>query len=372
MSVKVVFVTTANILDRMGNGGVKASLEHLKLIQQCVGKENVHICAYVKESEIQACNDIKIFKREESNLRLLISALFGCKMYFPWRERDLVQYINACRPDLLFLDFSLLGRLIRLKTPYKTVVFFHNIEADYSWNKVKNEGVFYLPSYWASRYNDKWATKADKVICLNERDARRLYECYGRKADLLIPITFRDAFEESCTIINYKREILFLGSLFPPNQFSIEWFIKSVMPKLKNIKLNIVGRDFEQKKDEYEQFPDVTVIGAVSNPSEFYYTHAAVVLPIKYGAGMKVKTAEAMMYGRRIFATDEALEGYDVDDVLGITRCNTIEEFADAINNYFDNEVQKSFESEVRRRFLDKYESGQVKNRFCKLMDEIL
>ena len=372
MSAKVVFVTAANILDKMGSGGVKASLEHLKFVQQCVGKDNVQVCTYIKQSEIQECNDMKIFIKEESNLRLLFSALFGCKVYLPWREKDLVQYINACDPDLLFLDYSVLGRLIKLKHSYKTVVFFHNIEADYAWNKVKNEGIFYLPSYWASRYNDKWASKADKVICLNERDAVRLYECYGRKADLLIPITFEDLFEESCTTINYKREILFFGSLFPPNQFSIEWFIKNVMPKLKDIKLNIAGRDFEKKKEEYEQFPNVTVIGSVLNPADLYYRHSAVVLPIKYGAGMKVKTAEAMMYGRRIFAADEALEGYDIENIAGITRCNMAEEFADAINHYFDKEVQRSFEPEIRYRFLEKYETNCVVNKFNGFINNFL
>ncbi len=49
----------------------------------------------------------------------------------------------------------------------------------------------------------------------------------------------------------------------------------------------------------------------------YYYKHAAVILPIKYGAGMKVKTAEAMMYGRTIFASDEALEGYDGKGIEG-------------------------------------------------------
>ncbi len=345
-------------MDKAGNGGVKASLEHLKFVQQYFGKDNVNICVFLKDFEKSKCKEIKIFKREKSNFNLLISALFGCKVYMPWREKDIVKYINTCNPDLLFLDFSLLGRLIRLKHTYKTVVFFHNIEADYSWNKVKNEGFFYLPSFWASRYNDKWATRADKVICLNERDSNRLYECYGRKADILVPISFKDTFNISCTTSEYKREILFLGSLFPPNQISIEWFIQEVLPKLNNIQLNIVGKDFELKKENYEQVSNVKVIGTALNLEPYYYGHAAVVMPIKYGAGMKVKTAEAMMYGRRIFATDEALEGYDVENVSGITRCNKANEFVNAINHYFDHEILKNYEEDVRNRFMQKYETN--------------
>ena len=250
---RAVFLTTANILDSSGNGGVKASLEHLQLLQNCLGYENVSVCIYIKKSEQRDGNkDYHIFTREENKLKLLFAAVFGCKIYMPWNEKQIVGYLEKYNPDLLFMDFSLLGRLIRLPHKYKTVVFFHNIEADYAYNKVKNEGLFYLPSYWASKRNDIWASRADKVICLNERDSGRLYERYGRKADALIPITFNDRFDISKTITNYKREILFLGSLFPPNQNSIEWFIQKVMPLLDNVKLNIVGKGFETKKEEYE------------------------------------------------------------------------------------------------------------------------
>lgn len=368
---RVVFISPVNIYDNTGDGGVKASREHLRFVQEYFGVENVNVCIYLKPNETINYEGIKVLKKEISNLKLLVASLFGCKLYLPWHEKEIIQYIDECNPDLLFLDFSLLGRLIRLKRSYKTVVFFHNIESDYFMSKVKKQGIYYITSYWAAKYNDKWATKADKVICLNERDAKRLYECYRRKADLLIPISFDDYFCESCTTTIYERKLLFLGSLFSPNQISIEWFIKEVMPKLDNIKLSIVGKGFEKKKNEYEQNPNVKVFGTVQSVESFYYNHCAVVLPIKYGAGMKVKTAEAMMYGRRIFASDEALEGYDIEDISGITRCNTAEEFADAINDYFDHGILKNYEEDVRKRFMEKYETTCLLQKFHDLFDNI-
>lgn len=365
---KAVFITIINILDHTGNGGVKASQEHLSLVQKYFGRKNVDLCVYLEPKEMQEKEGIQIFEKP-TKIKALISALFGCKVYLPWQEKELLQYIASCGPDYLILDFSKLGRLIRLKRGYKTIVFFHNIEADYAWNKVKHEGLFYLPSFWASKYNDRWASKADKVICLNERDSKRLYERYGREADLLIPISFRDSFDEAKTITKYKREILFLGSLFPPNQISIEWFLKNVMPKLNNIQLHIVGKDFEKKKSKYEKYPNVNVIGTVQEPASYYYRYSAVVMPIRYGAGMKVKTAEAMMYGRRIFASNEALEGYDVENVSGITRCNSDRDYAEAINHYFDCETQKCFEPEARKLFLEKYETSVQEKKFTEFMD---
>lgn len=148
--------------------------------------------------------------------------------------------------------------------------------------------------------------------------------------------------------------------------------MKEVMPKLRDIQLNIVGKGFESKKKEYEKYENVNVIGTVEEPDQYYYQHAAVVLPIRYGAGMKVKTAEAMMFGRRIFASDEALEGYDVQELPGITRCNEADEFAEAINLYFDKEETKPYEPEVRRRFMEKYETNCLMERFKDFLNSLL
>ena len=372
MGKKVLFVTPNDIYDEYGIGGVKGTRKNYKLIAEYFGKENTYLCTFPKKEHTLPPQDAVTFKRTQNNMQYMFAALLGCKVYFPWNESEILDYIDTKNIDLLFIDSSIMGRLVRVKKKYKSIVFFHNIETDYAWNKVKKEGIWFLPSYLASKYNDKLSTKADAVICINERDSKRLFSLYGRQADFILPVTFEDIFAQNFTTSSYKREILFVGSLFPPNQLSIEWFMQEVMPKLNNIHLHIVGKYFESKKEEYEKRKNVYVIGSVNQLDVYYYQYAAVVLPIRYGAGMKVKTAEAMMYGRRIFATDEALEGYDVDNVSGIVRCNSADDFANAINHYFDKEDKKTFEPEVRARFLEKYETGRIVNEFNSFLNNLL
>lgn len=372
MNRKAVFITASDILNPYGNGGVKASVEHLKLVKEYFGEENVFVCMISDNNTDTDVDKIKKIKRIEGKCGQLFAALCGYKNYYPWNEKEITDYIDNISPDLVFIDFSTLGRLVKVLKRYRTIVFFHNIEADYAMNKVKHEGIQYLPSYWASRKNDVYATRADKVICLNERDADRLFYLYGRKADMLLPITFADKFDESKTISNYKRELLFLGSLFAPNQSAVEWFMENVMAKLDNVTLNIVGKDFEQKREAYKKYRNVNVIGSVEELDSYYYSHAIVVMPIFYGAGMKVKTAEAMMYGRIILASDEALEGYDVEGVKGIYRCNTADEYIDKIKNIFKKNEIERYQKEVRDCFLDKYETSKQQIRLKKMMDEII
>lgn len=369
---KALFITPTDMYDLYGNGGVKGSQKNYKLLEKTFGKENTFLCTFPRNTDTVPPENALTFRRTNSTKEQLIAALFGCKVYFPWDEKEILRFIKEKHIDLLFIDCSTLGRLARIKADYKTVVFYHNIEADYAWNKVQNEGIWYLPSYLASKYNDKCGICADKVMCLNLRDSKRLSQLYGREADFLVPVTFSDTFDDTRTVSVYEREILFLGSFFPPNQLSIEWFIDEVMPSLKNIRLNIVGRDFEKKKSEYEKHENVHVIGSVQELGESYYKHVAVVMPIKYGAGMKVKTAEAMMYGRKIFASDEALEGYEVENVDGIVRCNTAEEYVKEINTFFDEGIFLPFYPSVRECFLEKYNTQCIEKRFEQFMEELL
>lgn len=47
--------------------------------------------------------------------------------------------------------------------------------------------------------------------------------------------------------------------------------------------------------------------------AEYIYNADFLIAPIFEGSGMKLKTAEALMYGKTVFGTTEAFEGYDVD-----------------------------------------------------------
>lgn len=366
--MKVLFIGIQNVFGNIRNGGSQCSCRNFDLVSSLAGKDNIYTAIiWNSEKNDRQC---RYFRRTFNNWEAFLASICKCRFYMPAEEKKILTYVKEVNPDIIFLDTSFLGKIIK-KVDKKTIVFFHNVEADYMWNKVKKEGMGYLPAYWATKYNEKCAMLADRVICLNHRDSMRMKQLYGRKADFLLPITFKDNFDKNKTVSGYKREILFLGSLFPPNENSVEWFIKEVVPKLDKVTLNIVGKDFEKRREEYEQNRNVRVIGTVDDTAIYYYNHAAVVLPIQYGAGMKVKTAEAMMYGRRIFASDEALEGYEIDGVKGISRCNTAQEYINAINTYFAQEEQKAYEEEVRILFLKNYETKAVQERFSEMIDKL-
>ena len=46
-----------------------------------------------------------------------------------------------------------------------------------------------------------------------------------------------------------------------------------------------------------------------------------MLFPIFEGSGMKLKTCEALMFGKNIIGTPEAFAGYDIDDYTNVGAC---------------------------------------------------
>ena len=92
-----------------------------------------------------------------------------------------------------------------------------------------------------------------------------------------------------------------------------------------------------------------------------------MILPVFAGSGMKVKTCEALMYGRNILGTDEAFAGYSLEygEVGGL--CNTAADFIKAIRSFCDS-PRPRFNEYSRRRFLDSYSNEAQIPLFAKLI----
>lgn len=251
---------------------------------------------------------------------------------------------------------SLIKKIKRKGLNCQIWIFVHNIEKNYFANKVKHQNfLFCVPYFIVSKSEKETFEYSDYVITLTSRDAHLLKKMYGKKCDMILPMTFRDTFNESNLAKEdlHKHQIMFIGTMFPPNYDGIKWFVNNVMPELDDCELYIIGKNFEQKRKELER-KNVTVVGTVENLDKYYYSNSIIVMPIFYGDGMKIKTAEAMMYGKTILASNEALEGYDVEKIKGIYRCNSKDEFIRVINLVF-REGNYNYRKDVRELFLMNY-----------------
>jgi glycosyltransferase involved in cell wall biosynthesis len=375
-NMKIAYFTTSEILGPQNAGGIQCSNRNISLLKSVFGESNVFICAVTKFPEYlnKATDNVAVFFNDRSKIIFPVINTFQARLMYTKKIEDRVlEHISQLNCDMIFIEISKSGFLQkRLPHNIKQILFMQNIEIDYLVNRIPSDPLRIF-QYFIVKRNEALAVKnADAIISLSTRDGEQLKKRYKRSADLILPITMDDSFvktdreEDSSTS---KLKLLFVGSLFAPNEHGVTWLVDKVMPHV-NAELSIAGLDFEKLTERLSR-SNVNVIGTVDDLSVYYNNAHAIVSPILFGAGMKVKIAEALMYGKPVFATDEALEGYDVEGLANVYRCNTAQEFIEAINTYIDNPPYILFDENIRKRFLEKYDTRRYADALKELIGSV-
>lgn len=107
-----------------------------------------------------------------------------------------------------------------------------------------------------------------------------------------------------------------------PNIDAVIWFAQHVFPKVvseyPNLKWHIVGSNAPQEIEELAvEMENITLRGYISDEElgQLYRKCRMVVVPLRYGAGVKGKIVEAAYYQIPVVTTTIGGEG--IDDTIG-------------------------------------------------------
>lgn len=306
-----------------------------------------------KYYDVEEC---KVYAKGRNLFRKIVDVLTSkvSTLYSRKEVKDICYKIRKSEAKLIFIETSKMGYFAKIAKKYDkmVVVFLHNCESVLYKN---SRGSIYVPLI---KKQEKLSLDyADSLIYLNERDKNDFHNIYKIKRDIneiVLPITLKDELT-SCDVQLLSRKTkdnygLFLGSNFPPNYNGIKWFVDNVAPYI-NGKIKIVGLDFENCPELNRD--NVIVVGTVNSTREFLIDADYYICPIFEGSGMKVKTCSGLMYGKKIFATDEALQGYDLNPASYV-KCNSSKEFIEAINTFISSK-EDTFNISAREDYLEKY-----------------
>jgi glycosyltransferase involved in cell wall biosynthesis len=73
--------------------------------------------------------------------------------------------------------------------------------------------------------------------------------------------------------------------------------------------------------------------------AEFYGRMRACIVPLRYGAGVKIKTVEALQYGVPTVATKVGAEGIDLRGTSALLVADDAREFADGLVSLLSDRV---------------------------------
>ena len=362
---KLLFISFQDF-HHINDGGSLANKRNAEMCEHFFGKENVDYY-YINNS------------KKRSPLSLLHTALLFPFGYFngltPHKLQAFLDISSTY--DCVFVSTSIFGLIAKKLKEHgykgKIICFFHNVESLYYEARVSKRLPFRNVIIGCAAKNDQYSIRyADVSIGLCARDSNIMKAHYGKSFDIISPITFTDKCAEKPHDIHKmtsaKPKCYFIGSNFPANAEGVLWFVKNVLPHV-NIDFKIIGKDMDLLKASQPILKDIPVFSSVPDLTPYFEESDFMVFPIFSGSGMKVKTCEALMYGKNILGTTETFEGYELNvDACG-RLCNTAEDYINAIKFFSQNPIPK-YNIYARSVFVDKYSEENAKKTFKKVFHE--
>lgn len=272
------------------------------------------------------------------------------------------------RPTLVWLDTSLLGRLIpliRCLLPETRVICaFQNVETELIRQRLVSGQLHYLPAWSATWLNERRsARESDITLALHATDGDLIARRYGRAVDRIFPIIVTEPRASKPTPDAEPDAgdpyVLFVGSAFPPNLEALEFISRDITPALRRFRVVAVGNGLDRWASR-QHHPKLEVRGFVDDLAALYRNAAAVIAPIYSGGGMKVKIAEALMHGKSVIASPFAAIGFEGCAATSVRLAHSVEAFAAQIEGLGGECYSASARADYDRLFSRTAGLGQV------------
>lgn len=209
-----------------------------------------------------------------------------------------------------------------------------------------------------------YMTNADRCITVSIDEQKLMQQILPPNKVQVYPIFCFDKVDIGKRDCHNCKDLMFVGGFsHRPNGDAVIWFIKEIWPTvsiaLPDCKLHIIGSK-APKELLAIQSDRVIVEGHVSDKrlSEFYKQCAVCIIPLRYGAGVKGKTVEALHNKIPIVSTSIGIEGLEgINDVV-IAQDDPKEFAAEVIRLYSNPDLcQRITDKYVE--YLDKYFSRE-------------
>jgi len=192
-----------------------------------------------------------------------------------------------------------------------------------------------------SHYERRVLSRHQNLIAVSRAD-----EAYLKKnfSDARVIFSSNGVDTERFSRNGYKDDgetLLFVGAFeYEPNVDAFFYFCREILPLVRaqqpDVKFVACGRNPTSEMREYaEANPGITVTGTVPDVRSYYGQATVVVLPLRFGSGMKLKTLEAFAMGVPVVSTSVGIEGIETEDGVHCAVADTVGEFAEAVVDVF-------------------------------------
>jgi polysaccharide biosynthesis protein PslH len=183
----------------------------------------------------------------------------------------------------------------------------------------------------------------DRVVWVTDEDRKAVDSATGRCSshDSVIPIA-----TDPSTNLPLRRSlpfrVTFVGGLhWPPNLEGVSWFVDKVWPKVSQAEpsavLTLIGKGAPGKIFQEKCGSRIEVTGYVTHLVKYLCETAVFIVPLRSGAGMRVKILDAWCWGLPVVSTSMGAEGIATSPGDNLLIADDEEAFADCLLRVMQN-----------------------------------
>lgn len=282
-------------------------------------------------------------------------------------------------PDIVILEWTWMLLFIdQVKKRFpnaKYIASEHDVSflgAQRQYENAKGFKKIYKKLYYNNLYKREILSinKCDYVVTHNAKDKKLLLKNGVEQSKLGVIVPYINL-PEQVARKNINKNILFYGAMNRmENEISAEWFIKNVMPEIKDTgaKYVIVGNKPSDELKKYES-DNVIITGFVQDIQPYFSRAMCLAAPIQAGAGVKVKILEAMAMGVPVLTNNIGIEGIEVDDGIHYYHCETPEDYNGKIRYIIQNRDEAEKVAQNALKFIN--DNYNLKNSFKEYSEKI-
>jgi GT2 family glycosyltransferase/glycosyltransferase involved in cell wall biosynthesis len=280
---------------------------------------------------------------------------------FEWLEKNdrFIDYIYLSRPNTSIKYIGFIKETLHAKIIYQPHDL-HFLRTLREYEITKDDATLAKVEKWKETEMELFRN-ADISLTFSTIEKSIIESTFNVTHCHVVPLFLYESFPEPVQKFKSRKDLIFVGGFnHPPNTDAVLWFANEILPSIiksiPDIKLHVVGAN--APAEILELANDHLILHGFATDEELdklYNDVRIVVLPLRYGAGVKGKLIEAMYFGMPVVATDVALEG-----IPGIERVlkpkNTSLSFSEEIIYLYNNKdalMQQSIDAQnfIRNHF---------------------
>ena len=371
--MKILYITSFIPKKNADQAGINVSFDIIKTIKQNIRCE-IDLIGLVNDNQykIDDTKDIKEYVRKIEFLKTTkiqkiknvvknLSKPPIAAVRYDMRLIDIIKdMFKDDSYDYVICDYtqnSAYGYLVKKISPrVKTILIEHDVSFQGMERKMELCNNFIKKIFIKSQYNKlkKYETKCiidfDYIITLNNKDGKIISE-YSEVHILNPYINIMNLDKKEHEGIN----IMFWGAMNRmENEDAVMYFINEIWTHVnkENVKFYIVGSNPSTEVRSLE-CNNVVVTGFVEDPKEVFENMDISVVPLRLGAGIKIKVLESLASGLPVITTSVGAEGIIAENNRDVLIEDDPIYFAEKLNNLIIDKEKRNFISHNGKKTIE-------------------